>query len=81
MLYVGAMGLGHKPSAEDERQASAILRLTLSVEDDGDDESVDTQDTRHDNGDDRLEDEFGLEDTHAADADTALSGTVGSTEV
>lgn len=57
------------------------MRLTLSVEDDGDDESVDTQDTRHDNGDDRLEDEFGLEDTHAADADTALSGTVGGTEV
>ncbi len=53
----------------------------LSVEDDGDDEAVDTEDTRHDNGDDGLEDEVGLEDAHAADADAGLGGAVGSTEV
>lgn len=47
-----------------------VLLLTLSVEDDSDDQTIDTQDTRHDNGYDGLEDKFGLEDTHAADADT-----------
>ena len=45
-------------------------KLTLSVKDDSDDEAIDTQDTRHDNGDDGLEDEVGLEDTHGANADT-----------
>jgi hypothetical protein len=44
--------------------------LTFVVEDDSDDETIDTQDTRHDNGDDGLEDEVGLEDTHTADADS-----------
>jgi hypothetical protein len=47
--------------------AAIFIVLTLSVEDDSDDETIDTQDTRHDNGHDGLEDEFGLEDTHAAD--------------
>lgn len=55
--------------------------LTLVVEDDGDDEAIDTEDTRHDNGHDGLEDEIGLEDTHAADADARLGGSVGSAEV
>ncbi len=47
-----------------------LWRLTLSIKDDSDDEAIDTQDTRHDNGNDGLEDEVGLEDTHGADADT-----------
>jgi hypothetical protein len=50
--------------------ARVLWRLTLSVKDDSDDEAIDTQDTRHDNGDDGLEDEVGLEDTHGANADT-----------
>ena len=41
-----------------------LWRLTLSVKDDSDDESIDTQDTRHDNRNDGLEDEVGLKDTH-----------------
>lgn len=53
----------------------------LSVQDHSHDQAVDTQNTRHDNGDDGLEDEVGLEDTHAADADARLGGTVSSTEV
>jgi len=53
----------------------------LSVKDDSDDESVDTEDTRHDNGHNGLEDEVGLEDTHAADADARLGGSVGSAQV
>lgn len=44
--------------------------LTFVIEDDSDDETIDTQDTRHDNGYDRLEDEVGLEDTHRADTNT-----------
>ena len=47
-----------------------LWRLTLSVKDDSDDEAIDTQDTRHDNRNDGLEDEVGLEDTHGANADT-----------
>lgn len=44
--------------------------LTFVVEDDSHDEAIDTEDTRHDNGNDGLEDEVWLEDTHAADADS-----------
>lgn len=57
------------------------IQLTSALEDDSDDETIDTEDTSHNNGDDGLEDEVGLEDTHAADADARLGGTVGSTEV
>lgn len=55
--------------------------LTLSVKDDSNDKAIDTEDTRHNDGNDRLEDELGLEDTHAADADATLCGAVGSAEV
>ena len=51
-------------------RARVLWRLTLSVKDDSDDEAIDTQDTRHDNRNDGLEDEVGLEDTHGANADT-----------
>ena len=54
---------------------------TFVVEDDSDDKAIDTEDTRHNNGYDRLEDQVGLEDTHAADADARLGGTVSSAEV
>ena len=47
-----------------------FLLLTLSIEDNSDDQTIDTQDTRHDNWYDGLEDEVGLEDTHGANADT-----------
>lgn len=57
------------------------LTPTLSVEDDGHDEAIDTQDTSHDDGYDGLEDQVGLEDTHAADADATLGGSVCGTEV
>ena len=58
-----------------------IWRLTLSVKDDSDDEAIDTQDTRHDNWNDGLEDKVGLEDTHWANADAWLSGSIGSAEI
>lgn len=40
------------------------LMLTSSTQDDSNDETIDTKNTSHNNGDDGLEDEFGLEDTH-----------------
>lgn len=54
---------------------------TFIIKDDSNDETIDTQDTRHDNGYDWLEDEVGLEDTHAANTYTRLGSTVGGTEV
>lgn len=46
------------------------MKLTFVIKDDCDDEAIDTQDTRHDNRYDRLEDQIGLEDTHGADTNT-----------
>lgn len=55
--------------------------LDLTDEDDGDDEAVDTQDTRHDNGDDATHDELRSHNTHGGHADAGLRGTVGRAEV
>ena len=55
--------------------------LTFSLVDNGNNEAIDTEDTSHDTWDQRLEDEFGSEDTDRADTDTGLSGSVGGSEV
>ena len=55
--------------------------LTGAWDDDGDNEAVDTEDTGHDDGDDRLDDQLGLEDCHRADAHAGLRGTVGRAHV
>jgi hypothetical protein len=55
--------------------------LTLSLEDDGHNKSVDTEDTSHDNWDEGLEDQIASENTHAADTDTGLRGTVSGSQV
>ena len=47
----------------------------------GNDETVDTQDTSHDDGNDGLHDQFRLQDTHAADTNTTLSSTISSTQI
>lgn len=62
-------------------RSTYLIRLTLSLEDDGNDETIDTQDTSHNNGDDWLEDKFGLEDTHAWNTDSTLSSSIGCTQV
>ena len=41
-----------------------VEELTLLLENDGNDESIDTQDTCHDNRDNGLEDQLWLQDTH-----------------
>ena len=50
-------------------------------EDDRNDESVDTEHTCHDDGDDVLHDGLVVHDSHGADADAALGGSVGGAEV
>ena len=57
------------------------VKLTVSVEQDGDDKSIDTEDTSHDNGDDGLEEELWLQNDGGADADSRLGSAVGGTEV
>jgi len=57
------------------------IALTLALQDDGDDEAVDTQNTSHNDWNKWLEDQFWLQDTHAANTDTGLGGTVWSSQV
>ena len=49
--------------------------------DDRNDKTVDTQHTRHDNGDDRLHHEVGLHHTHRGHADARLGSAVRSPQV
>ena len=53
----------------------------VTVEDDANDKTVDTEDTSHNNGDKGLVDEVWLEDTDGADTNTGLGSTVGGTQV
>ena len=55
--------------------------LTGTGDDDGDNETVDTEDTGHNNGDNRLDDKLGLQHGDGADADTGLGSAVGSAKV
>ena len=57
------------------------VKLTGSRDDNRDNEAVDTEDTSHDNGNDGLDDELGLQDGHRADTDTGLGSSVGGSEV
>merc|ERR1719411_2241805 len=57
------------------------LLLTVTLEKNGDDKSVDTQDTSHDNWDDGLEEKFWLKDDCTADTDSRLGSSVGCAEV
>jgi len=56
-------------------------KLTVSIEEDSDNQSIDTKNTSHDNGDDGLEEEFWLQNDGAADANSRLGSSVGGTEV
>lgn len=57
------------------------MALTLSLQDDGNDEAVNTQDTSHNDWNEGLKDQFWLQDTHAADTNTGLCSTVWSSQV
>ena len=58
-----------------------VFVLTGARDDDRDNQTVDTKDTSHDNGDDGLDNEFGLEDGHGADSYARLGSTVCSAHV
>jgi hypothetical protein len=51
------------------------------LQDDGDDEAVDTQNTSHNDWNKGSEHELGSQDTNTANTDAGLGRTVGSTEV
>ena len=55
--------------------------LTGAGDDDGDDKTVDTEDTSHDDGDNVTHDLRGLHNTHGHEADARLGGTVGRAKV
>ena len=55
--------------------------LTLALENNGNDKTVDTKDTSHNDWNEGLENEITLEDTNGGDTNTGLSSTVSSTEV
>jgi hypothetical protein len=57
------------------------ISLTLSLVDDSNDKAVNTENTSHDTGDQRLEDKVVSEDTDGADTDTGLGSSVRGTEV
>ena len=54
-----------------------IHELTFLLKDDSDDESVHTQDTRHDDWDDRSQDQVRPGDTHGTDPHSTLGRSVG----
>jgi len=64
----------------DEAGEEGGLLLQTVGDQDGDDETVDTDNTSHDDGDNVLDDQVRAEDTHGADTDTSLGSTVGGTE-
>ena len=77
---------------ETHSEASAQMGITgvlrvrsglveLSVDDDGGDETVDSQNTSHDDGDDGSHNQVGSHDTHGRDAHAGLGGAVGRSEV
>lgn len=58
----------------------SVGSLDTSTNNDGNDETVDTDDSGHNDGDDGAHDEVRLHDSHGGDTDTGLGGTVSSTE-
>jgi len=57
------------------------LVLTGSFEENGNNHTIHTEHTSHDDGNDRSEEEFGLEDGDGDDTDTGLGSAVGGSEV
>lgn len=62
-------------------KSSICLLLDVGVEDDRNDEAINTQNTRHDDGDEALEDLGAVDDGEGGEADGGLGSPVGRTEV
>ena len=58
-----------------------LVVLTLSSDEDANNETVHTEHTSHDSGDDRLEEKVWLQDGDGHNTDTGFSSSVGSTQV
>ena len=55
--------------------------FTFLNDDNSNNHTIDTEDTSHNNGDNRLHDKLGFEDTHGTDANSSFGTTVGGSEV
>lgn len=64
----------------DEASVEGHGGLDVTRDEDGDDETVNGNDTGHDYGDDTPDEEIRAEDTHGGDTDTGLGGTVRGTQ-
>lgn len=74
-----------KTDSETGTELNEVLeerRVLLKIvgDQDGDDETVNTDDTSHDDGDNILDNQVGAEDTHGRDTDTCLGSSVGGAE-
>ena len=58
----------------------SVLSLTLVSDQYRDDETVDSDDTSHDDWNDRLHDEVWSHHTHGCNTNTTLGSTIGSTQ-
>jgi hypothetical protein len=63
-----------------ETSVQSHVLLQIVGDEDRDDETVDTNDTSHNDGDNVLHDEVRSENTHGSDTDTGLCGTVSGTQ-
>ncbi len=54
---------------------------TLLVENDGDDETINTEHTRHDDGNNVTHDKLRIHHTHGGNTNAGLSSSVGSAQV
>jgi len=59
-------------------EASVIRRVDGRTDDDSNNQTVDTNDTSHNNGNHRLHHQIRVHHTHGGNSDTTLGGTVGS---
>lgn len=78
----GQTGQTDRKTSTELNESSVQRELLGQVVGDQDrhDQTVDTNDTSHDNGDNVLDDQVGTEDSHGAHSDTGLSGTIRGTE-
>ena len=72
---------GLTDQGERDRENFTVEILTWSLEENGDDHSVHTEHTSHDDGNDRSEEELGLEHGHRDDTNTGLCSSVGGSQV
>lgn len=64
----------------DEASVEREILLQTIGDKDRDDETVNTNDTSHNDGNNVLDDQIGAENTHGSNTDAGLGGTVGGTE-